>query len=269
MPSIIYGTAWKEGATTELVKTAVAAGFRAIDTANQPKHYQESLVGEALVALGSQGVSRDNLFLQTKFTSADGQDYRIPYDPNANLHTQVWQSFNSSLKNLHTDYVDSYLLHGPYSYPSLGEEDWEVWTTLEEICQSGKAKYIGISNVNRGQLELLWERAKIKPMIVQNRCFAKLGWDRPVREFCKVNSIIYQGFSLLTANPHVWQNPEVKKTATRLGKTPMQMIFQFALQIGITPLTGTTNPQHMKEDLQIVDFELTPDEVNFVETIVG
>ncbi|MDO8494746.1 MAG: aldo/keto reductase, partial [Deltaproteobacteria bacterium] len=97
MPSLIYGTAWKENATTELVQTAVTAGFRAIDTANQPKHYQEALVGSALVTLAKQGITREQLFLQTKFTPADGQDHRIPYDPTTALKDQVWQSFNSSL----------------------------------------------------------------------------------------------------------------------------------------------------------------------------
>ncbi|OGQ04713.1 MAG: xylose reductase [Deltaproteobacteria bacterium RIFCSPLOWO2_01_44_7] len=269
MPLFIYGTAWKEGATAELVKTAVTAGFKAIDTANQPQHYQEALVGEALATLAKQGMTRENLFLQTKFTPVDGQDHRIPYDPSADLHTQVWQSFNSSLKNLHTDTVDSYLLHGPYSHPGLSEEDWEVWATLEEIYKSGKAKAIGISNVNRGQVELLFEKAKVKPMVVQNRCFAKMGWDRDVRDFCKANNIVYQGFSLLTANPFVLQDSQVKKIASRVGKNPIQVVFRFAVQAGMTPLTGTTDPQHMKDDLQIFDFELTKDEVNLIETIAG
>lgn len=265
--SFIYGTAWKESATTELVETAVTAGFTAIDTANQPRHYQEALVGEALVALGGQGIAREGLFLQTKFTPVDGHDQRIPYDPAADLTTQVWQSFESSLTHLHTNYVDSYLLHGPYSYPGLGEADWEVWAALEAIYQSGKAKQIGISNVNSGQLEALVEKAKIKPMIVQNRCFANQGWNKTVRDFCKANNIVYQGFSLLTANPFVLRHPQVQTIAARLGKTPIQVIFRFALQMGMHPLTGTTNPQHMKEDLQIFDFELTMNEVKFIEMI--
>jgi diketogulonate reductase-like aldo/keto reductase len=109
-PKIIYGTAWKKDATTRLVHEAVQIGFRAIDTANQPKHYQEALVGEALLALSSEGISRDQLFLQTKFTPADGQDRGIPYDPRADLASQVRQSFASSLRHLHVEYLDSYLL---------------------------------------------------------------------------------------------------------------------------------------------------------------
>src|SRR5947209_9092772 len=117
-PTFIYGTAWKKDATTALVRTAAGAGFKAIDTANQPRHYSEALVGEALAALASEGVPRDSLLLQTKFTPVNGHDHRIPYDPQASLTAQVQQSFESSLRNLKTDRVDSYLLHGPYSYPS-------------------------------------------------------------------------------------------------------------------------------------------------------
>src|SRR5688500_11353640 len=112
-PSFIYGTAWKKDATTELVRTAVKAGFRAIDTANQPKHYSEALTGKAMAELAKEGVSRDSLFLQTKFTPVDGQDHRIPYDPQLDLTMQVQQSFESSLQHLNTDRVDSFLLHGP------------------------------------------------------------------------------------------------------------------------------------------------------------
>lgn len=264
MPFFVYGTAWKEDATARLVKTAVSVGFKAIDTANQPRHYQEPLVGDALKALANEGIARDTLFLQTKFTPADGQDHRIPYDPAADLTTQVRQSFASSLENLHTDYVDSYLLHGPYSRVGLGESDWEVWHAIEDIYKSGKAGMIGISNVNIGQLEALTAKAEIKPMVVQNRCYAVQGWDRSVREFCQANNIIYQGFSLLTANRLVLQDPGVISIARRLGKTPAQVIFRFALQVGMVPLTGTTDEQHMKEDLQIRDFKLTADDISVI-----
>ena len=200
IPSFMYGTAWKEEATTELVQLAVTSGFRAIDTANQLIHYQEALVGEALQTVRKEGIERDALFLQTKFTSADGQDHRTPYDASADLTTQVRQSFDSSLTHLCTEYVDSYVLHGPHQRRGLGEADWEVWAAMEGLYQSGKTKMIGISNVTAGQLALLCEQANVKPMVVQNRCFAAVGWDKEVREICQAQGIIYQGFSLLTAN---------------------------------------------------------------------
>jgi diketogulonate reductase-like aldo/keto reductase len=267
MPSFIYGTAWKKEATTALVRTAVTAGFTAIDTANQPKHYSEALAGEALAALAGEGHARDSLFLQTKFTPLNGQDARVPYDPDVDLKTQVNQSFESSLIHLKTDRIDSYLLHGPYSYPSLGAEDWEVWTALENIYESGRAGMIGISNVNAIQLAMLVDKAKIKPMVVQNRCFANRGWDRNVREICRQQGIMYQGFSLLTANPYVLQNQRVLVIARRVGAHPAQVVFKFAMQSGMVPLTGTTSLQHMKEDLGVYNFELTADEVEFIESI--
>src|SRR5262245_16958743 len=250
IPSLMYGTAWKKDATTELVQLAVTSGFRAIDTANQMIHYQEALVGEALQALAKQGIARDSLFLQTKFTPVNGQDHRTPYDASADLTTQVRQSFDSSLSHLHTDYLDSYVLHGPYSRRGLGEADWEVWAAIEGLYESGKTKMIGISNVTAEQLSLLCERATHKPMVVQNRCYAAFGWDKEVREICQIHGIIYQGFSLLTANREVLVDPDVRGIATRVGAGVAQIIFRFAMQIGMLPLTGTTSQQHMKEDLQ-------------------
>jgi diketogulonate reductase-like aldo/keto reductase len=267
IPSFMYGTAWKKEATTQIVQLAVAAGFTAIDTANQLIHYQEALVGEALQALEKKGVKRDSLFLQTKFTSVGGQGGHPPYDPSADLPTQVRQSFDGSLKHLGTDYVDSYVLHAPFSRRGLGEADWKVWAAMEEIYRSGKTKMIGVSNITAGQLALLCEQAKVKPMAVQNRCFAALAWDRDVREICRANDIVYQGFSLLTANQEVLADPEIHAIAKRLGAGIAQVIFRFAQQIGMLPLTGTTSERHMKEDLQAEQFALTPEEIQRIETI--
>ncbi len=267
VPNFMYGTAWKKAATTQLVQAAAAAGFRAIDTANQLIHYEEALVGEALLVLERQGIARDTLFLQTKFTPAGGQDHRTPYDPSADLATQVRQSFESSLGHLRTDYLDSYVLHAPLSRRGLGEGDWEVWSAMEDLYRAGKAKMIGISNVTPGQLTELCEKAEVKPMVVQNRCFAALGWDQEVREICRNHDVIYQGFSLLTANAEFLSAPEVRDICRRLGAGPAQVIFRFSMQIGMLPLTGTTNQQHMKEDLQAEQLELSDEEIQRIEKI--
>jgi diketogulonate reductase-like aldo/keto reductase len=269
IPTFIYGTAWKKDATTQLVQTAVKAGFNAIDTANQPKHYSESLVGDALEALSREGISRESLFLQTKFTPLDGHDERVPYDPQADLKSQVRQSFESSLRHLKTDHVDSYLLHGPYSYPGLGDSDWEVWSAIEDLFRSGRTGMIGVSNVNYLQLSALLERATIKPMVVQNRCYASRGWDREVREICIENGIMYQGFSLLTANVPVVNSQTIKSMARKLGVETMQVIFRFAMQAGMVPLTGTTKEEHMRQDLGSYRIMLSDDEVALIESIAG
>ena len=268
-PTFIYGTAWKEDATTELVVRAVGAGFRAIDTANQPWHYSEPLVGEALKMIANAGISRSTLFIQTKFTPVDGHDHRVPYDPELELKDQVAQSFESSLRHLHTDYLDSYLLHGPYSSRGLGNSDWEVWGALEEIHRSGRARIIGISNVKADQLDLLVTKARIKPMVVQNRCYANRGWDREVRKICRDHGITYQGFSLLTANRNVLRHPVVLSVAQRLGVHAEQVIFRFAMQVGMVPLTGTKDSVHMREDLGIFAIQLTREEVELIESIEG
>lgn len=265
MPSFMYGTAWKKDATAHLVELAVASGFTAIDTANQLIHYNEALVGEALRTLDTKGIKRDTLFLQTKFTPVGGQDHRTPYDASADITTQVSQSFDSSLKHLQTDYVDSYVLHGPYSRVGLGREDWEVWAALEGIYQTGRTNMIGISNVTAEQLTRLCEKATIKPMVVQNRCYAMLAWDKEVRGICQVHGMIYQGFSLLTANRQVLGDPDIRAIAKRLGTGPQQVIFRFAMQLGMLPLTGTTSEQHMKEDLQAERLELSAEEMRHIE----
>jgi diketogulonate reductase-like aldo/keto reductase len=267
VPLFMYGTAWKKEATTQLVQLAVAAGFTAIDTANQLIHYQEALVGEALLALAQQGVTRDRLFLQTKFTPTNGQDHRTPYDAAAALTTQVVQSFDSSLAHLHTDYLDSYVLHGPYQRQGLGAADWEVWAAIEGLYRSGKTKMIGISNVTAEQLTQLCAQAAVKPMVVQNRCYAALGWDSAVREICRTHGIIYQGFSLLTANREVFSDPSIRAIAQRLGTGLAQVIFRFAMQVGMLPLTGTTDQQHMKADLQAEQLTLTAEDIQIIETI--
>ncbi|MBX3306794.1 MAG: aldo/keto reductase [Nitrospira sp.] len=267
IPSFMYGTAWKKEATTGLVLQAVEAGFTAIDTANQLVHYDEARVGEALLQLATQGITRDKLFLQTKFTPVNGQDHRLPYDARASITTQVEQSFASSLEHLHTDYLDSYVLHGPYSRRGLGGEDWEVWAAIESLYDAGKTKTIGISNVSAEQLTLLCTKAKHKPMMVQNRCYAAFGWDQTVREICRANQIIYQGFSLLTANSGIFAEPALRAMAAKYQTGLAQIVFRFSQQVGMLPLTGTTNPQHMKDDLQSDRFTLLPEEIKQIETI--
>lgn len=269
MPRMIYGTAWKEEATGELVKTAAKAGFRAFDTANQKKHYREDYAGEALLALRKEGIMREDLFLQSKYTYEHGQDHRLPYDPADELSKQVRDSFENSLKNLHTDYLDSYLLHGPSAPHGLTEDDWEVWGAIEKLYESGQAKRIGVSNVSIHHLKALCddERVKVKPQIVQNRCYANRGWDQTVREYCLSHGIVYEGFSLLTANVPVLSDAWVLAIANRLKVTPPQVIFRFSMQIGILPLTGTTDPEHMKEDLAVTQddaFELSADEIRMI-----
>lgn len=270
VPRFLYGTAWKEERTQALTELVLRQGFRGIDTANQRRHYDEAGVGRGIAAALAGGVtSRDDLFLQTKFTFRSGQDHRLPYDPKAPIATQVEQSFASSLEHLGVDTIDSYVLHGPTQRSGLAAADWEAWRAMEAIHESGRARLLGVSNVGLDQLEALCGQARVRPRFVQNRCYAAQGWDRRVREFCVAKEIVYQGFSLLTANRAALARPELAAIAKRHGRTVSQIVFRFALEVGMMPLTGTTDAGHMGEDLEVFDFRLEEDEVGRIESLVA
>ncbi|HMC29658.1 MAG TPA: aldo/keto reductase [Candidatus Angelobacter sp.] len=269
VPDFLYGTAWKEDRTAALAELAVRKGFRGIDTANQRRHYFEAGVGEALAALYRAGVvSRGDLFLQTKFTYQPGQDHRLPFDPAASLSAQVAQSMVSSLEHLATDYLDSFVLHGPWSGRGWSDADAEVWQAMRRERDAGRTRYLGVSNVSLQHLEQMSEGDEA-PAFVQNRCYARLGWDREVRLFCKERKITYQGFSLLTANVEILRHPFITALAARAKATPAQIVFAFSRLAGMLPLTGTTDPEHMAQDLASRDLQLSQDDVRRIESLAG
>jgi diketogulonate reductase-like aldo/keto reductase len=270
IPDFFYGTAWKEDRTPALTELALRMGFRGIDTANQRRHYFEAGVGQGLAAAYRAGlVTRADLFLQTKFTYRPGQDHRLPYDPAASLSVQVAQSMASSLEHLGTDYVDSYLLHGPASGYGWSNADAEVWEAMLKERDSGRTRLLGVSNVSLRHLEQMEVAHPEGPAFVQNRCYAHLGWDRDMRQFCRERKISYQGFSLLTANPEVLRHLLITGLAAQSNATPAQIVFAFARAIGILPLTGTSDAEHMKQDLTSIGLELSFEEVLKIESLAG
>lgn len=270
VPLLIYGTAWKEDATAPLTRQALNAGFRGIDTANQRRHYFEAGVGEAVrLAIAQGALKPDELFLQTKFTFAEGQDHRLPYDPREPTALQVKHSFQSSLEHLGVDHLDGYLLHGPSLREGLAERDWQAWGAMEGLQQSGKARLIGVSNVSFRQLEDLYKGARVKPALVQNRCFTRPHADREVRSFCRERGILYEGFSLLTGRFGLLEHPALRSAAARTGRTPAQVVFRFCLEQGMAVLTGTTSAEHMRQDLDIFGVALEEAETRAIEGAVG
>jgi diketogulonate reductase-like aldo/keto reductase len=269
VPDFLYGTAWKEDRTPALTELALGMGFRGIDTANQRRHYFEAGVGQGLAAAYRKGVvERADLFLQTKFTYQRGQDHRVPYDPAAGLSVQVAQSLAGSLEHLGTDYVDSYVLHGPSGY-DWTDADAEVWEAMRKERDAGRARRLGVSNVSLRHLEQMEAARAEAPAFVQNRCFARLGWDRDVRLFCRERGIVYQGFSLLTANVEVLHDPLIAELATRMEVTAAQVVFSFARAVGILPLTGTSSAEHMKQDLASVGLVVAPEAVRTIENLAS
>ncbi|CAF3172264.1 unnamed protein product [Rotaria socialis] len=190
MPRLIYGTAWKKEATIQLVIKTILNGFRGIDTAYQPKHYTyEDLVGQALVELQTKyNILRKDLFIQTKFTSINGQDQSKPLPYNA----------RSSLA------------------------------------------------------ERLYDDARHKPCVIQNRFYAETNFDGEITRFCREKNIYYQSFWTLTANPQILEHPLLQQLAEARQGTLAQVFFRFLIYIGLTPLTGTTDEKHVKEDQQVL-----------------
>jgi len=259
IPKLIYGTAWKEDRTADLVALALEKGFRGIDTACQPKHYKEPLVGEGIQRAYAKGLKREDLFLQTKFTSIDGQDpSEIPYDPGKTLSEQILESFAVSKKNLKTDYLDSLVLHSPMQ---SWDETLVAWQTLEGLVATGAVKQIGISNCYDAKLlSKLYQHAKTKPAVLQNRFYQDTNYDPELRAFCSENNIFYQCFWTLKANPHILESQAITELTESKAKTAAQIFFRCLNHQNIYPLIGTTSAVHMAEDLDIFSFSLSDEE---------
>mmetsp|Transcript_32868 Transcript_32868/g.50286 ORF Transcript_32868/g.50286 Transcript_32868/m.50286 type:complete len:347 (-) Transcript_32868:125-1165(-) len=262
-PFLLYGTAWKKEDTAMYVNQAVHAGFRFIDTACQPKHYNEPGVGFGWTSAAFElGLKRKDFFLQTKYTSINGQDRkRIPYDQHSSLEEQIQQSLEISLKNLKTDYLDSLILHGP-------ERDLEstirAYRVLESFVDQGMVHHIGISNVyGLDWFTAFYERVRIKPKVLQNHLHPDDNHDVHLRAFCSKHNIWYQSFWTLTANHHLIERPAVYKIAKKHNLTPQTLFFAFLMSLGdagedgkrssyMRPLSGAKSPNHLADDVDLM-----------------
>ncbi|EEQ91840.2 aldo-keto reductase [Blastomyces dermatitidis ER-3] len=257
IPIFVYGTAWKKDQTADLVYQALSAGFKGVDTAAQPKHYREDLVGEGLRrALAEGKVKREDLYVQTKYTPIGGQDpHSVPYDPSSPIAAQIHSSVKSSLANLRsredtsseTDtYLDALVLHSPL--PTINET-LEAWAALEEYVPH-KIRNLGISNCDLRVLKAIHSSTKVKPAVVQNRFYPGSKFDVDLRQFCRQNSIVYQSFWTLTANPELVWSTEVGLLSQQARISPQAALYCLVLGLGDTVmLNGTKNEGRMLADL--------------------
>ncbi|CAE6492739.1 unnamed protein product [Rhizoctonia solani] len=228
LPKIIYGTAWKKDQTKALVIQAVLQGFRGIDTACQPKHYRYTPIG------------------------GHDRSQPIPYDPSAPIPTQVRTSFEKSLSNLRTTWLDSYLLHSPLGTVAHTKE---AWGTLCDLRNEGLVQRIGVSNTYDTQtLELLQSIGKVD--VVQNRWYEGNAWDVQVHKYCLEHGIAYESFWTLTGSPSLFRHPLISNIAESKKATNAQIVYKFAQSLGIIPLTGSTNEQHMKDGLESENLDI-------------
>ena len=263
IPNMIYGTAWKKENTSELVYEALMHGFKGVDTACQPKHYREDLVGIGLEKAYANGIRREDIFLQTKFTPIDGQDIsNMPYLKSDEIEVQIEKSFQTSKRNLKTDFINSYVLHSPV-YPANKLQ--RVWQKMEEFYDKKEVGQLGISNCyDLDVLVYLFNNAKVKPSVVQNRFYAQSDYDKDIRKFCLKNKIIYESFWSLSANPHILSSDILQKLAKKYKRSEAEIFYRFLNYINIVPLNGTTSKEHMIADLNIGEFELLKEEIDSI-----
>ena len=268
IPNMIYGTAWKKENTSELVYEALMHGFKGVDTACQPKHYREDLVGIGLEKAYANGIRREDIFLQTKFTPIDGQDIsNMPYLKSDEIEVQIEKSFQTSKRNLKTDFINSYVLHSPV-YP--GTMLQRVWQKMEEFYDKKEVGQLGISNCyDLDVLIYLYTNARIKPSIIQNRFYAQSGYDKEIRAFCKENAITYESFWSLTANPNILSNEVLENLAKKYERSSAEIFYRFLNHINIVPLNGTTSKKHMIADLKISEFELLFEEITQISNLLN
>ncbi|OAA43842.1 NADP-dependent oxidoreductase domain protein [Metarhizium rileyi] len=252
IPKLVYGTAWKKGGTADLVYAALRAGFRGIDTAAQPKHYDEPGVAAGVKrAIAAGLVTRGSLFIQTKFTAPGGQNNITPYDLDAPLADKVNQSIRSSLRNFtiqgELPYLDSVVLHSPMD---TIQETMTVWRTIEAY-HPHTVRNIGISNTSLHVLEALYTNMAVKPSVVQNRFYDGTGYETKLRAYCRDKNIVFQSFWTLSANPVLVKSEPVQRVARGAGVEIAAAYYALVIGLeGVVVLDGTTKEAHMRDDLE-------------------
>jgi diketogulonate reductase-like aldo/keto reductase len=254
------------------------AGFGGGDTAAQPRHYNEALVGDGInKAISNDNIRREDLYvssrspqilldneapdkfqIQTKFTSKSGQDPKnMPYDASQPLEQQIHTSIASSLKNLTfpgsgEPYIDCLVLHSPLR---TIEETLQAWKVFESYVPT-KIRTLGISNTTLDVLQAVCTETTIKPSVVQNRFYPATQWDVPLRGYCREEGIVFQTFWTLTGNPGLLKSKAVKEMAETLkeaGVADEKAVALYSLVLGLegtSVLNGTTNEERMVGDLR-------------------
>jgi diketogulonate reductase-like aldo/keto reductase len=249
MPAIGFGT-WEitpDDAAEKAVLLALEAGYRHIDTA---KIYgNERGVG---AAVRGSGIAREEIFVTTKLWNED-------HDYDAAL-----RAIDGSLERLGLDYVDLYLIHWPKS--EYGSRD-QAWRAMQEIYKSGKAKAIGVSNYTIRHLSELIETSDMVPMVNQVE-FHPFIYDhqKALLAYCRERNIAVEAYSPLARHSKT-STAEVEAVAAKHGKTPSQVLLRWCLQHGTVPLPRSTNPDHIRENLNVFDFELTDEDMKILDRL--
>lgn len=229
----------------QVVTWALETGYRSIDTARV--YNNEAGVGRALL---SSPVPRDDIFLTTKVWNSD-QGYR-----------EAHAAFDASLSRLGQEYVDLYLVHWPGGDPDLNRETWRA---LEEIYAQGRARAIGVSNFHIPHLEALLATAEVVPMVNQVEFHPHLQ-QKELRAYCSEKGIQLEAWRPLMRGAVV-DVPQLQTLAEKLGKTPAQVTLRWMLQLGVVTIPKSQNRNRIKENWDVFDFELSPEDMAVVDAL--
>ncbi|KAI5865378.1 Aldo/keto reductase [Durotheca rogersii] len=250
-PYLVYGTGSKHGDTSRLTTLALKNGFRAVDTANYPTAYDEALVGDAVQGALKSGLARDDLLIQTKFTPSWAHaEGKLSYEVCQPLEAQVHESIEKSFQHLKVDRIDILLLHAPFKDDQDNILAWKVFETFVP----DRIGALGASNFSLPAFEKLYDAAKVKPQIVQNRFDEDSGYDIGLRAFLKPRGVIYQTFSLLRGNRELLASGVVGRLATQYYIPKEVALCLLTLGLGnLSIVNGTTDEEHMRIDVETID----------------
>ncbi|CAM5650301.1 Aldo/keto reductase OS=Lysinibacillus sphaericus OX=1421 GN=LS41612_22715 PE=4 SV=1 [Lysinibacillus sphaericus] len=226
----------------EAVKTAIAKGYRSIDTAQVYRN--EESVGRGIRAAIDEGlVAREELFVTSKVWN-DGLSYE-----------ETLAAYASSLEKLGLDYLDLYLIH----WPGLDTNYIEAYKALEKIYQDGRVRSIGVSNFHVHHLEQLLKETTVIPVINQIEFHPHLTQEE-VRNYCKEHRIQVEAWSPLM-NGSLLEEALIQQLASKYNKTPAQIVLRYDVQHGVVTIPKTMTPSRMTENLDVFDFALADEEM--------
>lgn len=246
IPTVGFGT-WNIEAdqTAEVVSAALRAGYRLIDTAKL--YGNEAGVGEAV---RNTGIPREDIFVTTKLWNEDqGYDSAL-------------RAFGASLERLGLDYVDLYLIHWPAT-----DKRSDAWRALCEIYRDGRAKSIGVSNYNISNLQEVFGLNDVVPAVNQIEFHPfNFGFQKAIVEFCNRHNIVVMAYSPLRRFAGEG-NEIIERVAQKVGRPASQVILRWCIQHGTVPLPRSTNPEHIRENLQVADFELSSEDMHAIDGV--
>lgn len=245
IPKLGLGT-WllDDAQTAAAVRDALSIGYRHIDTAQA--YGNEKGVGEGL---RSSGVAREDVFVTTK-VGAEHKDY-----------DSAAASIDESLSRLGLDYMDLIIIHSPQPWTAVNQSDdrWfegnrEAWRAMEDACDAGKVRAIGVSNFQVADIENIMASCRIKPMVDQ--VLAHVG-NTPCEliDWCQKQGILVEAYSPV-AHGAILSNDRVAQIAQHYGVSVPQLCIRYCLQLGLVALPKTANPEHMRSNAE-VDFEIS------------